>query len=259
MTCVIHLLPDRLTAFGHAPRRRWWHPQPARVEGDSARFDDAGALAEALQSVLTGTESFGRDVDFIVSDAWCHYQLIPRPEGIFARRQLDALNRIRFQAVLGDEAEALRLVAYRPPRASADLVAGLPKSLIDTLRTGTARAGKRALSIRPYWVACARATPVRSSGIHWLLADDGASRTLGLFRGRQCLGVRSTRQRREDDSLAVLLAREIPRYEEATLATNVHAWGCHVLAQGALPTQDFEAIHHGELTLLSAVPPGAAV
>jgi hypothetical protein len=256
MTCVIHVLPDRLVGSGIPSTRRWWGPPATPAARWTEPFDHRDDMSQALARVLERTRAFGRDVAFVVSDAWCHYQLVQRPDGVSARRQLDALNRARFQAILGDEADALRLVVYRPPNATADLVVGLPEHLVATLHQGAKLARRTARHIRPYWVECARATHVREAAPYWLFSDDGASRTLALFQGHQCLGVRGTRHRRGDDTLATLLAREIPLHDVAARATSIHVWGTHAVANGAPRAGALAVVQHGELAAL--LPPTTA-
>ena len=151
----------------------------------AAAEDVAGALASLLKQ-LGGRGS----VALVVSNRLVRYALVPWNRNVSGGREEIELARHCFSAIYGAKAESweLRLSAGRPGRAR--LASAVDKGLLDALRMGCARAGRRIASIQPYLMAVHNRERRVAADNLLVVAEEGFYTSL-LVRNGEFFAVRS--------------------------------------------------------------------
>ena len=163
-----------------------------------------GDLASAL-APLRGSRA---RLEVVLSDAYCRYLVMPRPEGIRNREELTAAVHNRFHAAFGGT-PAWQLQHSGEPFEQRDFVAGVDASRLEELEAAALAAELTVVSVRPHWLAWAR--HFRSNtrrGAHWIVVPDTDWLSLGYVVDGRCLQARAVRLGGPGANLPDLLARE---------------------------------------------------
>lgn len=181
-----------------------------------------GPLPACLQ--VLARQRRGQSLRVIVSDAYCRYQLLPRPAGTRNHAELNAAIRARFQASFGVNPEDWILRSDSAPNASHDFLCALQRSLFDALQQAAIAHASRIVSITPLWIWSVEKSAASKRNC-WLLTSEGKVLTAGLFQGGRCLGVRSQRQFHPEENLGQLLLREAALHADGSASGKVVLFG----------------------------------
>lgn len=165
--------------------------------------------SDAIRFACAALPQAPRRTRVVLSDAFCRYFMLTRPQDTTCRSELEAAMQLRLRSLLGEDPEHWILSADARPFNREDLVCALPRAFHEKLLAALDAANLSLLSLRPYWVSCcADRARQRRRGRHWLLAADAEALTLGLFEGGRCRAVRSRQRTDEDSDLRAFLLRE---------------------------------------------------
>ncbi|WP_417067560.1 hypothetical protein [Niveibacterium terrae] len=204
---LLSISPGRLEArlletrlIGRPPRLVACHSSPLSSELD---------LGNAIPAALSGLPQTPRRTRVVLSDTFCRYFMLTRPQGTARRSELEAAMQLRLRSLFGEDPEHWMLSADARLFNREDLVCALPRAFHQNLLAALDAANLSLLSLRPYWVSCcADRARQRRRGRHWLLAADADALTLGLFEDGRCRAVCSRRRTDEDSDLQAFLSRE---------------------------------------------------
>lgn len=188
-----------------------------------------GSLPEALASLGAARA----DLEIVLSDAFCRYLVMTRPQGVRSRAELSAAMRNRFQAMFG-EVESWRLGDCAAPLAKEDLVVGVSRELADRITDDAHAAAARICSMRPHWIAWARHFRAQTRrGQHWIIAADDGWVSVGYVSAGLCRLARSLRLPPGEVNVGDLLARARAFIDD----TDAHA-GVWLCGEGLAPGSD---------------------
>lgn len=146
---------------------------------------------EALQA-RRGVWWRGDAMDVLLSDAYCRYLVVPRPQGVRNAAELSAILRGRFLAVFGADRWTLRQSS--PFGGMLDFVVGADRQLLDELTALGRASGWRLRTVKPHWLAWAEQFRAQTrKGSHWLITSDGESGAIGYVSDGSCRLARSIR------------------------------------------------------------------
>lgn len=187
----------------------WWPRIETMVRSSRIDLPEPADLSLALNQLFGEFKPQARQISVIVSDACCRSLVAPRLQGAANLGEIEAALRMKFQKESGEEDLSWALEVQMAPFSRRDLVVGMPNRMLEALRGSAAGRDLRLSSIRPLWVVCAEETRFLGRGaLSWLLAGDADTRTLALFQGSRCLGVRTSSSRAQTLTPAQLIARE---------------------------------------------------
>ncbi|MDC6167887.1 hypothetical protein [Paucibacter sp. XJ19-41] len=204
-------------------------------------------LAQAQQALQArrGRWWRGDAMDVLISDAYCRYLVLPRPQGVRNASELSAVLRGRFQAVFGADRWTLRQATA--PLGDLDFVVGADQQLLDELKRFSRSSGWRLRSVRPHWLAWAEQWRSHTrKGAHWLIASDGESGAIGYVRDGNCHLARSIRVT-PGLSVRAALARESAFIAEADPGARVWLAGHGLLPDGTPSAHPIHAASGGAL------------
>lgn len=225
MSSVIELWVGTQHLSVRQVHERWLRPAIAD-SAKTARFDGIEKDFSIVAINLLREFDASKTVKVIVSDAHCRYLLLPRPVGARNRAELEAAVTARFHASFGDNSENWSLRIDSAPQAQHDLTIAIRRHLLDKLEQLAIDTGKRLQSVQPLWVwSAAQSARQRSKSDHWLVVAQGKVCTAGLFRNGSCVGVRSSQQFAQGESLSHILMRESSLYASSDSAKAVFAFG----------------------------------
>lgn len=184
------------------------HVGPQGVKSYDLRLRRLLASEPDIASALAPLRGSRARLDVVMSDAYCRYLVMTRPDGIRNQEELGAAVRSRFQLAFGD-AQGWQLRHDASPFHPQDFVAGIDGNVLQSLEAEAGAAGLAVASVRPLWVAWARHFKQQTRrGPHWIIAPSGGWLSLGYVMNGRCRQVRSLRLATHGAHLADLLARE---------------------------------------------------
>jgi hypothetical protein len=181
---------------------------PQGVRSYDLRLRRPLAAGRDLATTLAPLSGSRARLEVVLSDAYCRYLVMPRPEGIRNREELTAAVHNRFHAAFGDT-PAWQLQHSGEPFERQDFVAGVDASRIEEVEAAALAAGLTVVSMRPHWLAWARHFRRNTRrGTHWIVVPDTDWLSLGYVVDGRCLQARAVRLGGANTSLLDLLARE---------------------------------------------------
>ncbi len=250
VTRTVLWVASRSVELRRFSKSRWVRDEKV-LSGGREAFAEPAQMQAALCALLGKLGEPGKisaeRLDVIVSDSLCRSLVVPRLQGAAGRAEVESALRMRLQRQIGDEAQAWLLSTHVAPFARFDLVVGMPRQLLNGIEAEAVRLGLHVASVRPFWIHCAEETNFpRGKAITWLLAGSPDARTLALFEGKRCIGVRSA-----GAQPPLSVAQQIAR-DGVLLDPPAQPVGCTVWGDGFVP----ETMQVGAIPIQRAVWPG---
>lgn len=207
--------------------KRNWRGAESFDMAYTAELASDGALLQTCLEVLAQLPST-QNLRVIVSDSYCRYQVLIRPDGTRSRTELESAIRARFQASFGVDADDWILRTDSAANARQDFLCALRRTTVYAIEQAALEHGSRIQSIVPLWIWSAKKAKAPRQNC-WLLAAEANVITAGWFQGGRCIGVRSHRQLssklNSGEELGNILLRESALYTESSAIKKLVIFG----------------------------------
>jgi hypothetical protein len=172
--------------------------------GTGRALDPSPNLGHSLELIQASRTR----LSVVLSDAYCRYTTMQRPQGLRSREELQAAAQGRFKTMFGDT-ESWRVQVHASALSQPDVVVGVREDILATLSAATQALHLKVTSIKPMLLAWANQLQRETRhGNHWIVSVNGSWASVAYLLNGRCCHIRALRVESEPLNLLELLARE---------------------------------------------------